>query len=65
MYDPQRTLWRWVSNNQALPPWAPWRSGFPSPANQLLRVNLFYTNRYDAYWETIPNTQLHRYICKV
>lgn len=65
MFDPSRNLWRWTSNNQALPPFAPWSPGFPSNPNQLLRVNLAYTNRFDAWWQTQPNTQLRRYICEV
>lgn len=65
MYDPSRQLWRWTANNQALPPFAPWAPGFPSAPNQLLRVLLYYTNRYDTYWQTVPNTQLHRYICEL
>ncbi|KAJ6636541.1 Vitrin, partial [Pseudolycoriella hygida] len=65
MYDPARVLWRWVANNQAFPPWAPWGNGFPSAPNQLLRVLQYYTNRYDAEWRTVPSTQLHRYICEL
>lgn len=65
MYDPSRALWRWTANNQALPPFSPWRPGFPGAPNQLLRVIVSYTNRFDAFWQTAPNTQLHRYICEV
>jgi len=65
MYDPARLVWRWTANNQALPPWSPWAPGFPSAPNQLLRVLLRYTNRFDATWQTVPGTQLHRYVCEL
>ncbi|KAJ6633481.1 Macrophage mannose receptor 1 [Pseudolycoriella hygida] len=65
MYDSSRQLWRWTSNNVALPPWAPWGSGFPSAPNELLRVLLYHTNRYDTTWRTVHGTQLHRYICEL
>jgi hypothetical protein len=64
MYDPARSVWRWTANNQPLPPFSPWGTGYPSAPNQLLRVLQYYTNRYDANWQTVPGTQLHRYICE-
>lgn len=65
MYDPSRSTWRWTQNDVALAAWAPWAPGFPSNPNQLLRINIYFTNRYNALWQTIPNTQLHRYICEL
>lgn len=65
MYDSSRNLWRWTANNVPLPPFAPWGNGFPSNPNSLLRVLLYFTNRFDAFWRTVSYTQLHRYICEV
>ncbi|XP_037048488.1 uncharacterized protein LOC119082937 [Bradysia coprophila] len=59
-----RTDWRWSANDIALAPFAPWESGHPKKANPLLSVLINYRNRYDATWSTVPNTQLHRYICE-
>jgi hypothetical protein len=65
IYDTPNSRWRWAANNVPLPPFAPWGTGFPSTPNSLLRVLINYGNRYDAYWKTVSNTQLHRYICEV
>ncbi|XP_037050167.1 collagen alpha-5(VI) chain-like [Bradysia coprophila] len=65
LYDPPNSRWRWAANNVQLPPFAPWGTGYPSTPNTLLRVLIYYGNRYDTYWKTVSNTQLHRYICEV
>jgi len=65
MFDPTRSQWVWIANNHPLPPFAPWAPGFPSAPNTLLRVLQYYTSRFDANWQTVANTQLHRYICEL
>lgn len=65
IYDPSKTLWKWTVNHHPLPSLAPWGHGYPSKPNTLLRVLLYYTNRYNANWQTVSSTQLHRYICEV
>ncbi|KAJ6617132.1 Lithostathine-2, partial [Pseudolycoriella hygida] len=64
MYDPSRAVWRWTKNDESFA-FNSWGPGFPSTPNQLIRVLIYYTNRYDAHWRTVPNTQLHRYICEL
>jgi len=64
-YDSARPSWVWAANNQPFAPFAPWSPGHPGNPNALLRVILRYTSRFDAYWQAVPNTQLHRYICEL
>lgn len=65
MFDPSRSVWRWTKNDQIFGEFAPWGPGNPpSTPNQLQRVQISYTNRFDANWRTVPGTQLHRYICE-
>lgn len=65
IYDPSTTRWRWSANNVELPPFAPWATGYPSTPNTILRVLIKYGSPLDAYWRTVSNTQLHRYICEI
>lgn len=48
-----------------MPPFAPWAVGYPSTPSTVLRVLIKYNGPADAYWSTVSNTQLHRYICEV
>lgn len=64
-YDLAINDWIWSTNNQPIISSPPWSAGHPSTPNLILRIQIFHTNRYDASWRTMFNTQLHRYICEV
>lgn len=66
MYDPSTNVWRWSVNDQPVFPYPPWGPGFPiSPPNPANRILVYHTNRYNAEFRTVGDTQSHRYICKV
>ncbi|KAJ6634302.1 Lithostathine [Pseudolycoriella hygida] len=65
LYDPTTSVWRWASNQQVIPPYPPWGPGFPHSPLTTHRILIYHTSRYDAFWRTIIDSQLHRYICKM
>lgn len=64
-YDSGTSQWLWAKNRQSMPPLPPWGVGFPSGTDSDLRIYLFHTNRYTAFWRTVIDTELIRYICEV
>jgi len=65
IYDTSVSRWKWSVNTHVLPPFAPWGAGYPGTPNGLVRVQIYYINRFEAYWRTFSNTQLNRYICEI
>lgn len=65
MYDPTSYVWRWTTNGQSLPYFAPWATGYPNNPRSILRVMIYRTNQFDASWFTEINTQMERFICEV
>lgn len=66
MFDLTTNVWRWTLNHLPIPPYPPWGPGQPiTPISAVHRMQIYHTNRYDAHWRTVPDTQSHRYICEV
>lgn len=64
-FDPSTYSWRWTTNGQPLPFFAPWAKGYPNNPRSILCVLIYRINQFDASWLTEVNTRMERFICEV
>lgn len=64
LFDPTSYVFRWTTNSQPLPYFAPWSRGYPNNAKPIHRVLIYRTNKVDASWRTEANTRMERFICE-